>query len=287
MKVSTEQLKVLWRKYNPDFLRCSYFSGFTLNGRSFHTDDEIHSGDLAFFEKCALESVEINYTESFYNLLSTEFPLEFRRPSGCVDFLNIDRHLDILNNANKQSRRKRFLYIVGDVYSIDPVSGRRVILFGHNDVLDYRIWNEKKRQVNKEQKFNFRSSECGIILFVNMKPDAETSYVERFRKNTDLVTSIVTRKKDSRVEISPDFIPAEDTISVNDPDNLLNVYMNSNARLIIIGETITEPYKRSLLQVKQYDRFVRMMVVPHINPGEIDHFLMQVRMVYNSDRWSA
>jgi hypothetical protein len=176
---------------------------------------------------------------------------------------------------------------VGDVYSIDPVSGRRVILFGHNDVLDYRIWNEKKRQVNKEQKFNFRSSECGIILFVNMKPDAETSYVERFRKNTDLVTSIVTRKKDSRVEISPDFIPAEDTISVNDPDNLLNVYMNSNARLIIIGETITEPYKRSLLQVKQYDRFVRMMVVPHINPGEIDHFLMQVKMVYNSDRWSA
>ncbi|MCU0845993.1 MAG: hypothetical protein MUC76_13835, partial [Spirochaetes bacterium] len=85
----------------------------------------------------------------------------------------------------------------------------------------------------------------------------------------------------------PDFIPAEDTISVNDPDNLLDVYRGTNARLIIIGETISDSYKRSLLQVKQYDKFVRMMVVPNINPGDIDHFLKQVKMVYNSDRWSA
>ncbi|HPV97441.1 MAG TPA: hypothetical protein PLZ78_06400 [Spirochaetota bacterium] len=286
MKVSVEQLKVLWRKYNPDFLRCAYFSAFTLNRRTFHADDEIQPGDLEFFDKNGLETVEINYSESFYNLLATEFPLDFRRPYGCMDFLNVDRHLDILNNINKQSRRKRFFFIVGDVYSTDQVSGRRTILFGHNDMLDYRIWNEKKRQIGKEQMFNYRGSENGIIIFVNMKPDAETSYVERFKKNTDLVTSIVTRKKDSRVEISPDFIPSEDTISVNDPDNLLDVYIKSNARLIIIGETITEQYKRSLLQVKQYDKFVRMMVVPHIDPGEIDHFLLQVKLVYNSNRWS-
>ncbi len=287
MKVSLEQLKVLWRRYNPDFLRCSYFSAFTLHGKTFHADDEIQSGDLAFFEECGYASIEINYVESFYNLLAAEFPLEYRRPYGCMDFIGVDRHLDILHNTNKLSRRKRFLYVVGDVYSVDPVTGRRVILYGHNDPLDYRTWNEKKRQVSKDQKFNYRNSECGVILFVNMKPDAETNYVERFRKNTDLVTSIVTRKKDSRVEIAPDFIPAEDTISVNDPDNLLDVYRNSNARLIIIGETISDSYKRSLLQVKQYDKFVRMMVVPHINPGDIDHFLMQVRMVYNSDRWSS
>lgn len=287
MKVSLEQLKVLWKRYNPDFLRCSYFSAFTLYGKTFHADDEIQSGDLAFFEECGHASIEINYVESFYNLLAAEFPLEYRRPYGCMDFIGVDRHLDVLHNTNKLSRRKRFLYVVGDVYSVDPVTGRHVILYGHNDPLDYRTWNEKKRQVSKDQKFNYRNSECGIILFVNMKPDAETNYVERFRKNTDLVTSIVTRKKDSRVEIAPDFIPAEDTISVNDPDNLLDVYRNSNARLIIIGETISDSYKRSLLQVKQYDKFVRMMVVPHINPGDIDHFLMQVRMVYNSDRWSS
>lgn len=287
MKVTLEQLKVLWQKYNPDFLRCSYFSAFTLRGKNFHADDEIQAGDLEYFEKCGHLQIEINYVESFYNLLSAEFPMEYRRPYGCMDFINIDRHLDVINNANKLSRRKRLLYVVGDVYSIDPATGRHAILFGHNAALDYKTWNEKKRQVSKDQKFNYRNSECGVILFVNMKPDAETNYVERFKKNTDLVTAIVTRKKGSRVEIAPDFIPEEDTISVNDPDKLLDTYMNSNARLIIIGETISEPYKRSLLQVKQYDKFVRMMVVPRINPREIEHFLMQVKMVYNSDRWSA
>ncbi|HSV97060.1 MAG TPA: hypothetical protein VLM75_09015 [Spirochaetota bacterium] len=287
MKASLEQLKVLWRKYNPDFLRCSYFFSFTLRGRTFHADDEIQAGDLAYLEECGYQQVEINYAESFYNLLSAEFPLEYRRPYGTMDFINVDRHLDILNNTNKLSRRKRFLYVIGDIYSIDTVNGKNTILFGHNEPLDYRTWNEKKRRVSKEQKFNYRNSECGIILFVNMKPNAETNYVERFKKNMDLVTSIVTRKKDSWVEIAPDFIPAEDTISVNDPDNLLEIYRNTNARLIIIGETISESYKRSLLQVKQYDKFVRMMVVPNINPGDIDHFLTQVKMVYNADRWSA
>jgi len=287
MKVSLEQLKVLWRKYNQDFLRCSYFSAFTLRGRKFHAEDEIQAGDLAYFEECGYPQVEINYVESFYNLLSAEFPLEYRRPYGTMDFINVDRYLDILNNTNKLSRRKRFIYVVGDVYSIDTVNGKHVILFGHNEPLDYKTWNEKKRQVSKDQKFNYRNSECGVILFVNMKPNAETNYIERFKKNTDLVTSIVTRKRDSRVEIAPDFIPAEDTISVNDPDNLLDVYRGTNARLIIIGETISDSYKRSLLQVKQYDKFVRMMVVPNINPGDIDHFLKQVKMVYNSDRWSA
>jgi hypothetical protein len=285
MRVELGKLRHLWNNYNEYFLECIYVQDQIVGGKKFRAGEIMRAVDLSFFERNSLHSIDLLYTEKIYSLLSGEFPADFRRPYGHLAFLNMDRQLEALSTISNLSRRRRFLHVVGDIYGSDPVNGKRIILSTHNDELDYKRWNEMKRFINKDEKISYRSSENGIILLVNMKPDADSTYLERFKKNADLVTAIVTRKKDSKVEIAPDFIPTEDAHSVNDPDQLLEEYKRTGARLIIIGENITDAYKRALLEVKQYDRFVRMMVVPFINPQEIEHFLMQVKLVYNSDRW--
>jgi hypothetical protein len=264
-----------------------YLDDFTLEGKRFRSGDDLSRTDIEFFEKAGLKEVKVLYNEKLYSLLSSEFPLEYRKPYGNMDFIRMDRHLDVLNGVSGMSRRKRFVFVVGDVYGYDNVTGKKTVLATHNDAMDYKRWNDIKRFLNKDQRFSYRNCECAIIIFVNMKPDAETNFLERFKKNTDLVTALVARKKDSKVEIAPDFIPTEDVISVSDPETLLEIYRKSYAKLIIIGENISESYKRSLLQVKQYDKFARMMVVPSVNARDIDHFLQQVKLVYNSDRWSG
>ncbi len=288
MKVPLEKLQALRSAYNINInLRCVYFEDFTVSGKKFRTGDDVSIADMEFFQENKYRTISVFFNERFYNMLANEFPVEYRRPYGMIDFIGMDRRLDALNTINGQTKRKRFLCVVGDIYGVDGVTGKRSVLATNGENLDYKRWNEIKRFVIKEQKFYYHNCERAVIIFVNMKSDVESNFVERFRKNTDLVTSLVTRKKDSKVAIAPDFIPTEDVISVTDPDKLLDVYKESFARLVIIGENINETYKRSLLQLKQHDKFARMMVVPSINPRDIDHFLMQVKLVYNSDRWAV
>jgi hypothetical protein len=110
-------------------------------------------------------------------------------------------------------------------------------------------------------------------------------YIERFKINTDLISLIVSRSQEPAHFISPDFIPTEDVVSVTDPASLLEEYIRINARLIIIGEKLEETEKRALLRVRNYDKFVRLLVVPVLTHQSIDDFFRQVKLVYNYDRW--
>lgn len=286
MNIPLEKLLALKDEYANQNISCVYLEDFAAGGRKYRAGDDVTQSDIIHLQKCKIGGVEIEFNERFYNILAGRFPLEYRRPYGVMDFLSMDRHLELIGSASAATKRKRCILTVGDIYGFDQGTGRRLVLATHNEPVDYKRWNEMKRFMIKDQRFHYRNSECGIIIFINMKPDAETDYVERFRKNADLVAALVTRKKSVKVEIAPDFIPTEDVTSVTDPETLLDMYKKTNARLIIIGENISETYKRSLLQVKQYDRFARMMVVPMLNPRELEHFLLQVKLVYNSDRWA-
>lgn len=288
MKVPIQKLIALRNAYNINFnLSCLYFENFVAKGKRFYIGDDITISDLQYLENYNYENVEVAFSEKFYNVLSNEFPFEYRKPLGLMDFMEMDRRLELLEKVSSVSKRKRFLYVVGDICGVDPNTSKKIILASHNDVLDYKKWNVMKRYVSKNQKFFYRNSEIGIILFVNLMPGAEGDFINRFRKNTDLVTAIVSTKKDFQVEIAPDFIPTEDVNSVNDPDKLLETYKKTNSRLIIIGENISESYRKALLEVKQYDKFVRMMIVPSIDLRDVAHFLLQVKLVYNADRWAT
>lgn len=284
MLVKIEQIKKILEN-NPGCV-CKYLQSYIVKGKTYNESDQIFIDDIYRFEQAGLETIDIKYDEIVYSVLSSLYPAEYRVPYASADFITFDRKLETLERVSTLSKRKRYLICIGDLYSYDQHTGKRIIVFRHNDQIDYKQWNQVKRLLDRNKRIYYRNSENGIIIFVNLQPHAESSYIERFKKNTDLVSAIVARKKDCKIEISPDFIPTEDVYTINDPRDLLKFYQQSNARLIIIGETLNDDYRKALLQVREYDKFARMMVVPTIDLRNVDHFLLQVKMVYNSDRWA-
>jgi len=286
MKLSLEQLERLFERYPNAELDLKYFEKISLKSQKFLIADLVLKGHLDVLRQNRIDEIEVFYTPVMYDFISQEFPESFRKPYGKFNFMEMDRHLEMLEEVNTHSHRKRFIIQVGDVYGIDHSEGKRVIILGHDEKLNYRKWNTIKRDINKNQQFQYRHSEWGIIVFVNLSMDADEGYVERFKKNMDLISILVSRKKECNEDIAPDFLPTSDVVSVTDPEKLLSEYVSSNAKLIIIGENLNDSYKKALLDIRRYDKFVRMMVVPALDYRNLDHFIKQVKLVYNSDRWS-
>lgn len=262
-----------------------YLQKHTAAGKTYPESDQISFEHMQYFEQAGIHCIDIKYDEIVYSHFSMLYPADYRLPYASADFINFDRKLETLDRISTLTKRKRYLLSVGDIYYYDQQTGKRNVIYRHNDSIEYKQWNKVKRLVDRSKRIYYRHSENGIIIFVNLQPHADTSYIERFKKNTDLVSAIVSRKKDCKVEISSDFIPTDDVFTVNNPKELLKIYESSQARLIIIGESLNDDYRKALIQLREYDKFVRMMVVPAVDPVNIDHFLLQVKMVYNSDRW--
>ena len=281
MKITVQQLSKLFEKYQG--LRISYFETVLTLERKFFPNDLVIKEHLPVLKKNNIAEIEVFYDSVLYETLTYEFPTAFRKPYGKMNFIELDKELELLESVNAQTKRVRHLVYVGDLYGIDPQKGTKRIVLGHNDHLTYKNWNILKREFSTDQLFLYRYSEVPIIVFVDMNIMPGDSYVEKFKKNTDLIS--ITVSQTGAGIISPDFIGNEDVLSVTDPDQLLEEYIRTNARLIIIGEKLNDSYKRALLRVKQYDKFVRMIVVPQIDHRNIEHFLKQVELVYKSDRW--
>jgi hypothetical protein len=84
---------------------------------------------------------------------------------------------------------------------------------------------------------------------------------------------------------SPDFIPEKDVYSQNNKKDLLKMYIETNASLIIVGEDLDYDYKEALSQVKAYDRYARMMVIKNPEPSRRLEILMQIKNVYSRRLW--
>ncbi len=284
MKLTLQQLSHLFEKHG-DGIEIKYFDDILINGNCYLSTDLVLPAHLPKLEENELKEIEVFCTPSLYELLSKEFPVEFRKPYGGGRMSEMDKLLEELRDASAQSKRKRYVRMVGEVYGVDPKLGKRIILLRHNEPLDFKKWNNLKREFDRNQVFRYRNSEVAIIIFVDLKVARQKEYIERFKINTDLISLIVARSQEPGNIIAPDFIPTEDVVSVTEPGMLLEEYIRSNARLIIIGEKLDDFYKRALLQVRNYDRFVRLLVVPSIDHSSIHDFFYQVRLVYNNERW--
>lgn len=284
MKVTVEQLSRLFDR-SMGSVEVKYFEDVIVRGNAYLSTDLVLPAHIPRLQESNITEIEVFYTNTLYDLLSREFPIEFRKPYNRLHLTDMDRLLESIRDANAQSKRKRFIRLVGDVYGVDKTLGKRVILMRHNEPIDFKKWNNLKREFERGQVFPFRNSEVAILIFVDLKVARQKEYVERFKINTDLISMIVTRSQDTANIIAPDFVPTEDVVSVTEPGVLLEEYIRSNARLIIIGEKLDDSCKRSLLQVRNYDKFVRLLVVPALYQNDIHDFFHQVKVVYNTDRW--
>lgn len=285
MRLTADKIELLLNKYPAEF-QLTYLKSISHAGIICKSGDEVKLDDIQHLIEAEYHEIDVNFAPVLYDYLTMEFPQEYRKPYGMMNFIEVDRHLETLKVVNSLSKRKRFLYLIGDIYGTDSRTAQRIAIINHHEEIDYEKWNQIKRFIQKDHKFFYRNSENGIILFVDLRDSAADDYVEKFKKNTDLITAMVSRRKNASVTIAPDFITTEDVISVTDPENLLDEYVKNNSRLIIIGEKLTETYKVALNVIIKYDRYARLMVVPAIDPNNIDHFLYQAKLVYNSDRWS-
>jgi len=229
-----------------------------------------------------IESIELRYDAKLVAVLIKTYPVKYRRPYGKMDFFKMDKTLQVLQQINRKSKRQRTVILLNELYAGD---GDKIVLVESGEELSYEKWNNIKPELDKKETFYYRFKECGIIVFVDLRPGGE-NYLDRFYKNSDLVTSLVGHKQDDQIAISSDFIREYDVYTVDEPEKLLSVYKESNARLIIVGDVLSDEYKKALFQVKGYDPYARFMLATNIDQKDREQFLVQVSKSYHADNYS-
>ncbi len=232
-----------------------------------------------------IDEIEVLYTEALYSKLISINSLKYRRPFGKKPFVEIDKILTEFKEINKKSKRQRYLISCSEQYSRNKY-GKLIPVLKFGESLTYDRWQEIKPKIDKKKSLYFRYSENGIIVFVDLRPGGE-DYLNRFYKNSDLVTSLVGRKSTDKIVIAPDFIGSTDVISVDNPENLLPEYSNGNWRLIIVGDNLSKDYADALQMVKSYDRYSRFMMATNIDLSKKEEFIRKVKDAYNADKWEV
>ena len=208
-------------------------------------------------------------------------------PAGWFDSSFIEHSLTDLEQINLQSERKRFLHLIGDIYRdrTHELINRREIVLKHGEKLESQKWKNNKAYIDTNQKFFVRNSENGIIVFGDLESEDYIDETDLYIKKLNLTGSMLLHKLKYQFEIAPDFIPNIDIYNVDNPGKLVEEYIITGARLIIFNEKLSAHQKEALRQVKRFDPFVRMMVLPPINPENIKDVLQQLKLVYNSNYW--
>jgi hypothetical protein len=222
------------------------------------------------------------YSEKLLMALSRLFPQQYRLPFRTVSYVELDKILHAMVKINSMSRRKREVICVDEVYRKEEslVS----VLLPYGSTLDLETWNAVKIKIDRKRKFAIRFNEHGIIVFVDLRADGP-DYLQRFYRNSDLVTSLVGHRHDATTVIAPDFLSEFDVYTVDDPGRLLPVYMENQTRLIIVGDVLSDEYKKALIAVRNHDKFARFIVATNIDQKNLDIFLSQVKKSYCSDNF--
>lgn len=205
MKLTIEQLSRLFEKYG-DGIEIKYFDDILIKEQCYLSTDLVLPAHLPRLTENGIAEVEVFFTLALHEYLAREFPVEFRKPFNRCTMSDMDRMLEGLRDANTQSKRKRYIRMIGEIYGVDKTLGRRIILLRYNEPVDFKKWNNLKRDVDRNQNFYYRNSEVSIIIFVDLKVARQKEYIERFKINTDLISLIVTRSQEPTHVIAPDFI---------------------------------------------------------------------------------
>jgi len=286
MIIEIKKLQHLLIKYTDEFY-CFYYKDITVGGKKITAGSQVLLIHMNRLENNGVFEVDIIYDVTVYEYLSREFPIEYRKPAGWFDSSYIEHKLYELNNINSQSERKRFLYLIGDIYRnrSQGLLNRQEIILKHGEKLEAQKWINNKGNINASQKFFVRNSENGIIALGELESEDYVDETDLYRKKLNLSGAMLLYKTKKQFEIAPDFIPNIDIYNVSNPEKLTEEYLITNARLIIFNETISASHKEALRQLKSIDPFVRMMVIPPLSPDNISHILQQIKLVYNSDVW--
>lgn len=286
MFIEIKKLQHLLIKYTDEFY-CYYYSDIIVEGKKIIAGSQVLLIHINKLLNQGIFEVDIIYNVTVYEYLSIEFPIEYRKPAGWFDTFFIEHTLHELEVINSQSERKRFLYLIGDIYRYRThgLLNRQEVVLRHGEKLETQKWKNNKAYIENNQKFFVRNSENGIIVFGDLESEDYVDESDLYRKKLNLPGAMLLYKTKNQFEIAPDFIPNTDIYNVSNPGKLAEEYIIRNARLIVFNETVSLPQKEALRQVKRFDPFARMMVLPPMNPDNIRDILHQIKLVYNNNNW--
>ncbi len=233
-------------------------------------------------EKASIHDIDVHYNEKLYAKLVSNFPVIYRAPIGRKNVIEMDRFIDELESSNTASKRKRCIISLCEIYKRSSWGVDEPVI-NYGEKLDHKRWNDTKVNIGRNVQIDYRYDECGIIVFFILQA-SDPNYSQKFMKFTELVSLIVDSKR-LGVIFNPDFIPETDVYCQNSKNDLLKMYIETGASLIIAGEDLDNQYKEALSQVKLYDKFARMMVIKNPEASKRIEILMQIKSVYSSRLW--
>ncbi len=286
MKIKIEEALKIYNKYDNEDIPLIYLSDihFVLdnNAEVISRGSRFTPSHFEMLQKASIKEVPVIFNDRLCAKLVANYPADYKLPINKKNTIEMDRLIDTLETSNTGTKRKRSIISLSEVYKKNADDTYEPIL-NYGERLHYKRWNDVKVNLNRNTLIDYRYDEGGIIVFFLLNA-SDPFYAQKFMKFTDLVSMIV-ESKSAGINISPDFNPELDVYTVNDKVKLLEVYSDSRATLIIIGEDLNDDYKRSLNQVKSYDKFVKMMVIKNPDPKQRSSILNSVKNIYGQKLW--
>jgi hypothetical protein len=254
-----------------------------------HKGSRIPQKDIFELKQEGVPEIDLLFSNSIYKMLTVLNPQRYKDPYALKTFIEIDKIINTFKKLNRVSKRQRHFSFLYEMYNLNDEGFNPVIRF--NEMIDDEKWNFIKTRISKSRKdvkFPIIFNEIGIIILVDLTSQSDSNYIERFKKNADLCSIIVQKKADNPgFNISCDFNELTDVWTVNDPKDLLETYIQNNARLIVVGDTINQNCKNALMQVKNYDKFARFLIINNINPNDSKKLLLDIKRAYHTDKYTV
>ncbi|NPV02856.1 MAG: hypothetical protein HPY53_15900 [Brevinematales bacterium] len=289
MKIKTDEALRLNEKYGPEDMPIIFLNDVYVNTNSgilqISQGMKFDASQYDLLIRANVMEFEVIYTEKLLAKLVTTYPDRYRYPLGRKNLIEIDRIVSGLEDANRSSKRKRYLLSCTEVYRKNS-RGMFETILKYGERLTFQRWNEVKVKLSRDTTLDYRFEECGVMVLVLLNP-GHPSYAQRFMKNTEIITLLVEHKKEFDISLAADFNPDTDVFPVNEVDKVLETYMDKKPRLVIIADELTDEYKPALAKIKIYDRYARMIVIKNPDPAHSLEILKMIKRVYSQDPWEA
>lgn len=283
MKITVEEALKVYEKYGEE-APIFYYADIRLDSyHSFTQGMAFEPSQVELLKAKNIKEIDVIFSEKLLAKLINLFPEKYRPMYGRKSFVDLDRYLEMLEDVNKVSKRKRYVISAVEIYNTGSAGQlERVLEYGQK--IDYQKWNEIKARLDRKAVIDYYLSERGIIVYAVLKP-TDPNYAQKYYQFMELVTMLVEKNPDINISIAPDFYGLSDVHVATSPEELLEKYKNTNAKLIVIYGGITEDNKAGLINVKTYDKFARMIAITNVEKSKTAEILLAIKEAYNKDPW--
>ncbi|MGC8766932.1 MAG: hypothetical protein ACP5PT_02010 [Brevinematia bacterium] len=261
-----------------------------LYAKDIYLIDKITKTEIRFFQGMAFDfdhyevfsrnninQIEVVFSDILFAKLISSFPDRYRLPLYVKNFLDFDRYISSIDDANRLSKRKRH------VISATEISGKSGIIIEYGEIITFEKWNKLKSYIDRKSEIGFYSSERGILIVTLMEAN-QSNYLQKFFLHSEAVTLFVEKLNKMNIPIAPDFYPETDVSTATKEEEVMNKYINNNIRLVVIVDTnIDERYKNLIVKLRTYDRFVRLSAITDLNPMKEEDIAKAISKAYLSE----